>query len=222
MKRLRMTLLLIAVALLAVGICAPLASAAPGPDDTTVNGYVYGYGGVGQSYWEVALPRVGVYFVDPRTEITVPTLVATTDFYGAYSFYQNLKPLSGHKGEFFVSPVHFDRETIEIHSHPGQTINEVWRCQVLPTILTGTVTNKKTGKPIKNAKIQILNWDVKTNAKGVYIFTPASDPLTLQPNTTYKVWFNKSGFKRAHAWVKSKPTATGQTRTLNFKMVPVK
>jgi hypothetical protein len=101
-------------------------------------------------------------------------------------------------------------------------VNEVFRCEVLPTILTGKVTSKATGKPIKNAKIQILNWDVKTNAQGVYTFGATSDPLTLKPNFDYKVWSNKSGFKRTSSMVKSLPTATGEVRTLNFKMVPVK
>jgi hypothetical protein len=219
MRRIRFTLLALAVALLALGIGAPLASAAPGPDDTTVNGYVYGWGGVGQSYWQMPLPNTGVYFVDP---VLGPQHVATTNAYGAYSFFMNLKTQPGHEGEFFTSPVHYFRTNIEIHSHPGQTVNEVFRVEVLPTILTGKVTNKATGKPIKNAKVQILNWDVKTNAQGVYTFTSGSDPLTLKPNFDYKVWSNKSGFKRTSKMVKSLPTATGQVRTLNFQMVPAK
>jgi hypothetical protein len=219
MKRFRFALLALAAALLALGVGAPLATAAAGPDDTTVNGYVYGWGGVGQTYWQMPLPMSGVYFVDP---VLGPQLMATANAYGAFSFYMNLKLQPQHVGEFFVSPVHYFRTNIEIHSHPGKTVNELFRVEVLPTILTGKVTNKFTGKPIKGAKIQILNWDVKTNAQGVYTFASNTDPLTLKPNTDFSVWSNKAGYKRTSKKVKSLPTARGQVRTLNFQMAPVR
>ena len=126
------------------------------------------------------------------------------------------------KSTFLQTPTsRIKNEIIEIHNHPTAAINEIFKCQVLPTVLTGKVTSKATGKAIKGVKVQVLNWDVNSNAQGVYLFTPVTDPLTLAPNTSYEVWFNKAGFKRTHAHFKSLPTdKSSVVRTLNFKMAP--
>lgn len=218
MNRIRVLILAGMAALLTLGVLAPAASAATfraAPNDTEVYGYVIGYGGVGRSYWQKYMPSVSIWLHDSTTG--QPVLMDRTDAFGNYDFAVNLKTQAHKKGEFFVSPIHFYRAVAEIHSHPGQAVNHVFKCEVLPTILTGKVTNKRTGKPVAKAKVQILNWDVYTNAKGVY-----QVQVTLKPNTIYKAWVDKAGFVRSKKRVKSLPTATGKVRTLNFQIVKTK
>jgi len=216
MKRFRLVLLTAMAAMLVLGIYVPMAGARAverAGDLTQVYGYVIGFGGVGRSYWEVHLPNDGIYMHDATLNENIK--VATADSIGNFQFQVNLKTQAEKKADFYVSPVHYDRVDIVIHNHPQASINEIFKCQVLPTIITGKVTNKATGKPAKGVKVQVLNWDVKTDSKGVYKVA-----CTLQPNKTYEAWFSKAGFKRNHTHFKSKPTATGQTRTVNFKIAP--
>ncbi len=215
MRRIRILLLAGLAALLTLGVLAPGAGAATfraDPNNTEVYGYVIGYGGVGRSYWQKNLTGASVWLHDFTTG--KPILMDSTDGFGSFDFAVNLKTQTNKKGEFFVSPTHYFRSTAEIHSHPGHAVNHVFKCQVLPTILTGKVINKKTRKPVAKAKVQILNWDVYTDAKGVY-----QVQVTLKPNTIYKAWVDKAGFKRTKKRVKSLPTATDKVRTLNFQIV---
>jgi hypothetical protein len=223
MKRVRLILLAAMSGLLALGIFVPMAGAQAVPragDLTAVSGAVIGFGGVGRSYWEVQIANAGIYMHDAT--LAENPKVATSDSMGFYAFSVNLKLQPEKKADFYVSPIHYDRVDITIHNNPQSPINEIFKCQVLPTVLTGKVTNKLTGKPVKNVKVQVLNWDVKTNAQGVYLFTPITDPLTLQPNMDYKAWFSKAGFKRTSATFKSLPTDKGLPRTLNLKIAPSK
>jgi hypothetical protein len=220
MKRYRLFLLIALAAVLALAAFAPLAAAAKASratDLTQVYGTVYGFGGVGRSYWTVPITNAGVYMVDPTDG--VPNLMATTDAYAQFQFTINLKDpiFPEKKAEFFVSPVHYFRTTVWIHSSPEIAVDQKFMVEVLPTILTGTVTNKATGKPIAKAHVQILNWDVYTNSKGVYTIQ-----VSLQPNTDYKVYCQKSGYKRIGMTVKSLPTDKGVVRTASFKLVKVK
>lgn len=218
MKRVRFLVLAGMAALLAITVIAPVAGAKTFsrlPGDTEIYGYVHGYGGVGRSYWEMPIATANVYLHDSTTG--EPILMDTTDSWGDFDFSVNLKTQKDHKGEFSVSPAHFFRATTTIHNHPNTAISHNFMCQVWPTNLTGKVINKKTKKPIAGAKIQILNWDVKTNKQGVYRIA-----VTLKPNTDYSVWCNKSGYKRLKRKVKSKPSHTGATRTLNFQIVKTK
>lgn len=215
MKRMRLLILAGMAALLTLGVLAPAAGAASfraGPDDTEVYGYVIGYGGVGRSYWQRYMTGADIWLHDSATG--QPVLMDKTDSFGNYDFAVNLKTQEHKKGGFFVSPTHFYTATLEVHSSPGEAVNKVFKCEVLPTILTGKVINQKTKKPVAGAKIQILNWDVTTNKQGIY-----KVQLTLKPNTIYNAWCNKAGFARKKKRVKSLPTATGTVRTLNFQIV---
>lgn len=215
MKRVRVFLITGLAALLSLALFVPLATAGatPAPAPTNVSGYIIGYGGVGRTAWSMPVANAAMYMHDPS--LPSPILVAASNTYGFYSFSQDLSVLPNKQAVFSTTPLYYHTAHHLIHSSPTQAKRFTFRCQVLPTVITGKVINKKTRKPAAYATVQILNWDVKTNRQGVYVIH-----ATLKPQTDYKIYASKSTLKRVRKTVTSLPSDTGAVRTVNFQLAP--
>lgn len=83
----------------------------------------------------------------------------------------------------------------------------------LPAIVSGSVTNAATGKPVAAAKVWIKGGvTVKTNAKGAYLITFPAGYVTVCSVATGYTSTCKPGFN----------VPSGQTKKLNITLSPKK